>query len=238
MRLKKMMMLVEYRKTLHWYSFAGRDALRPSGRNVYLQCNIDTHLWTHVQVPFRSYVVDLSLDEEKRQAGYAAKLRQNIRAAQRLQLHIQRGQNHAEFSELYRATAAQHNLTGGTIGHLATKPNLLISFIYHPTHGLLAAHANLLDTETGIVKLEYNASNYRAFSSGSGIRNQCGQANALLFDADFRFFAEQGFQRYDFGGYDEDDGLRQFKMQFGGTVAQQFNYFPVWYHAYRKLRTR
>lgn len=231
-------MLTEPRKFLRWYLFAGRDILRPSGTNVYLQCEADTRIWTHVKVPFTSYVVDLEAEDAERFGAYLPKLRQNIRAALRLSLTITRGQDYAPFLDIYQATLDARQLSAVTAGHLATKPGLLISYIHHPEHGILAAHANLLDTQRGIVKLEYNASNYRAFPPKSGIRNQCGQANALLFHADFEFFAAQGFRQYDFGGYDEDDGVTDFKKQFNGKIVQQYNYFPTWYYLYRKLANR
>ena len=119
----------------------------------------------------------------------------------------------------------------------ASKPSLLISRAVDPDHGVLAAHAYLLDPATGRVKGEYNASAFRRFPKGDPLRYRCGQANSLLYHEDFRYFREQGFQVYDFGGYGQGS-VAYFKDRFHGTVERQYNYYPIWYFAWRQLRRR
>jgi hypothetical protein len=229
-------MLVEDRGLLKWLSYPAKSDVRPALRKVYIQCEDNLALWTHQQVPFVSYHIDLMLPNEERFAKYSAKLRQDIRRAQRSELQIQRNQDYHNLLTLLQLTIDARGLSAVHADHFRTKSTLLITSITHPEYATLAAHAYSLDLDGGRIRLEYNASGHRKFPLGSKARNLCGQANCLLFDDDFSFFKNAGYTIYDFGGYGVAPSVNYFKDQFHGQIVEQFNYFPIWYYWYRKLR--
>ncbi|MEM1217147.1 MAG: hypothetical protein AAGJ82_15740 [Bacteroidota bacterium] len=216
---------------MHWCLYPAPADLRFSWRNIYIQADSARHLPFYVRQPFTTYHVDLTLSEEERWGNYTPKLRQNIRKARQFDFKIIRNHDLTRFLDIYTPIWQALGLIHLQESHFATKSpeQYLITFIEDETHGVLAAHVVQLDHATKKVKLEYNASTFRRFENGTGMRRLCGQANALLFELDFGYFQNLGYEVFDFGGYDERPTLQHFKRQFGGKVVTNYNYFPFWF---------
>lgn len=228
-------MILEQRHILRWVTFPKRTELRPGWRTVYLQCAEKVGLPTHVRRPFITYCLDLDGKPEERLFRYSQKLRQNIHRARRAGITIERDDDPTEVVRLFRPTAEEKGLNAINRATFRSKPNLLVTRAIDPSLGVLAAHAYLLDPESGRVKGEYNASAFRAFAPESEERYRCGQANSLLYHEDLAFFQAEGFCVYDFGGYG-GGSVAYFKDRFKGRLEKQYNYYPIWYFAWRQLR--
>ncbi|PSR11907.1 MAG: hypothetical protein DA408_11265 [Bacteroidetes bacterium] len=232
-------MIVEQKKLLRWLTFPATDQLRPSLINVYQQCNQRRRLWTHVCQPFTTYLIDLRLPECTLLTNYSKKLRQNIRRAKNAGIRIERDQDPTEVIRLFKPTIRAKGLRRLGQQDFATKTDLLITRAVHPQMGVLAAHAYQLDWATKTVKGVYNASAFRLYPDDKVAQYACGQANSLLYHEDFCSFGHQGFVTYDFGGYGgEAPQVDYFKDRFAGQVAQQYNYYPLWYFCVRWWRSQ
>lgn len=229
-------MLIENRKFLRWVVFPPPELIHPAVRTVYLQCDTRKWLITHQREEFISYVIDLDCLPEELLARYAPKLRQKIRKSRRLGITVVRDQDPSEVIRLFRPTAKAKGLNPIDASSFSTKPNLLVTRAVSPQLGTLAAHAYSLDPLTRRVRGLYNASAFRQFGENTVGRRQASLANGLLYHEDFLYFQGQGFLTYDFGGYGSPATGSTFKDQFRGLKVRQFNYYPMWYFAYRKLK--
>jgi hypothetical protein len=168
--------------------------------------------------------------------SYSPQLRSDIRRAEKKEFSVIRDASPEALISIFQTVSRDRGLNVLDREKLATKPNLLINQIQHADYGVLAAHAYLLDKQSKIVKLEYNASAYRLFPRNSTGRSLAGLANALLFHRDFAYFRKEGFVQFDFGGLVAGEGVMVFKKKFGGRVVEQFNYYPLHYFWLRQVR--
>lgn len=230
-------MIEEKKQLLTWISFPSKEEIRLSLATVYLQCDCRKFLITHIRQPFTTYLIDLSLSQKQLIEGYSKKLRQNIKRAQKAQIFIERDQNPAAVISLFSPTAKEKKLNMISEANFLTKVDFLITRAIHPKYGTLAAHAYQLDLTSKKVKGLYNASAFRQYADDNSLQYLCGQANSMLYHEDFAYFRKLGYRTYDFGGYGGNaSGVDYFKDRFGGEVATQYNYYPVWYFLVRKIR--
>jgi len=115
--------------------------------------------------------------------------------------------------------------------------NIKLSFALYNGE-VLAAHSYLTDPETGIVR-HHHAATRRLDEQID--RNLIGRANKYLTTRNIFYFKEQGYKIFDFGGYAKDTtdeslkGINNYKLLFGGQVAESFNYFSYSYWLFKKL---
>ena len=90
---------------------------------------------------------------------------------------------------------------------------------------LLVAHSYIEDKETGIVRLMESASMRLDERYDAG---QIARANKLLHYFTIKHFKEAGLTEYDFGGWEDQKGLLEFKQSFGAALLSVFNLlFPA-----------
>jgi len=236
-------MIREKKKWLEWITFPNCDELLLGFKKVYLQSSCKKFIPFYIRVPFSTLIIDLSASEEQLLSSYKPVARYEIRRGVKDGLEVWYDQDVHSVIELFKLTAKAKGLNQLDEAIFLSKPAFIVSHISRPGTGELAAHFYLLDTARRRVLLYYNCSAYRKFEKAS-LRSLCGRANRYLFHSDFLYFKEKGFTTYDFGGYNpssSDPSLRpvnKFKETLGGEVEQQFNYYPLWYWLFRKIRQK
>jgi len=112
---------------------------------------------------------------------------------------------------------------------------------YHITvcryHGkVIIAHLYFLDSNSKRVCLESSVSDIDNVSD-TQLKALIGRSNRHLHYADMLHFKKQGFEKYDFGGYDnhhtndkKKSGINRFKEGFRGVFAYESNYtsYPLY----------
>jgi hypothetical protein len=105
----------------------------------------------------------------------------------------------------------------------------------------LSMHSYIVDRDQSRARLLHSGS-IRFFETKELSANLIGKGNRYHHWADMRYFAENGFRWYDFGGYapDSDDPLKSniavFKRGFGGGVESFCHYIPSWIYALSRFR--
>ena len=236
-------MIRERRKWLEWITFPTCEELRPSLRRVYMQSDCRTRLPLFVRRPFSTLIIDLTRPVEAIQSDYQPVARYEIRRAAKDRLKVWYDTEVEDVIRLFALTSRARGLNAIDEATFSTKPEFIVSHAARKDTGTLCAHFYLPDRERRRVWLGYNCSAYRKFGD-AGRRSLCGRANRFLFHRDLLYFKEQGFETFDFGGYDPlepDPSLRpvnRFKETFGGMVEQQYNYYPLWYFLFRLWRQK
>lgn len=107
-------------------------------------------------------------------------------------------------------------------------------YFYASLNGLqLVGHSYIEDKETGIVRLMESAS-LRLDDKYDAA--QIARANKLLHYVTIKHFKECGCLEYDFGGWDNQQGLLEFKQSFGAAPLKVFNYYSLPYYFNRELK--
>ena len=131
-----------------------------------------------------------------------------------------------QFVDLYNAFARDKPLDASPISFAE-------EYSYFPSADLVMAyldnqpicgHLNLLDPDTGIVRMHHSAS--RRLHEPA-IARLAGIANVYLHWYELKTYREEGLSAYDFGSLgqvDDSVGVNRFKMQFGGTIVREHNY--------------
>ena len=101
---------------------------------------------------------------------------------------------------------------------------------------VIVAHLYFLDCNSKRVCLESSVSDIDSASDVTA-RALIGRSNRHLHYADMLYFKKQGFEQYDFGGYDnyhfydkKKSGINKFKEGFRGVFAYESNYtsYPLY----------
>ena len=101
-------------------------------------------------------------------------------------------------------------------------------------------HSYICDKKLKKVRLLHSASFYE--SDYKKVRNLIGMANRFLHFEDIKYFKENGYEEYDFGGYaynTQDKHLQNinaFKAAFGGVLSEQSDYYS--YPLYISLKIK
>lgn len=149
-----------------------------------------------------------------------------------------------EYLRMYRIKGIKTSSVKDRIKKLAKNGSIIV------TEGKVgnctcAYHVYIISNKT--VRLTYFVSIFREESkqceSANIDKNMVGRINRWLHYKDMIEFKNNGFEIYDWGGYDIDEkleGINKFKKCFGGTLAKQYsgkttNSIAIWW-CYRLLR--
>lgn len=101
---------------------------------------------------------------------------------------------------------------------------------------VIIAHLYFLDCNSKRVCLESSVSDIDS-TSDIAFRALIGRSNRHLHYADMLYFKQQGFEQYDFGGFDnyhihdkKKSGINKFKEGFRGVLVYESNYtsYPLY----------
>jgi hypothetical protein len=128
-----------------------------------------------------------------------------------------------EYVKMYNKKGMNISSIKDRITELAKKENIII------TEGKLnnityAYHVYLLCDKTA--RLTFSVSNFRENIASNVDKNMIGRLNRWLHYEDMILLKENGFDVYDWGGYDIKEnlaGINKFKKYFGGILTKQYN---------------
>jgi hypothetical protein len=182
---------------------------------------------------FHTLLMDLDKEKQEFLAGLGKRSRERVRqAARETEFYMNNSPSDEEimdFKEFYNVFAKNKGIGKCNYKKLKTLRDnnaLVISAVYDKEKQRLVSHAYVVD---GVrARGLYSASHFRLNTESS----QCyfiGRANRYLHWMDIKYFKENGFSTYDFGGLALDGGnsdkknIDQFKMGFGGRVVTEYN---------------
>ncbi len=222
-------MIIEKRKYYTWYTFADPRSVSFKWNNIFLQCPERFKHIFYWEKQFSTLQINL---KQNYYSNFQADLQYEIRRASKDNLIIDFSHDTHPVVSLFQQTIKAKSLN--TLNNLhGSKDRYIVSVIKNDLY-TLCAHYYLLDKSNKMVLLKYNASGYREMPSAN-LRSLCGRANRLLFYRDFQYFEQQGYDIFDFGGFNplnknEDiRGVHSFKKEFGAKLVHQFNYYPYSY---------
>ncbi|MCO6430327.1 MAG: hypothetical protein J5J00_05650 [Deltaproteobacteria bacterium] len=190
--------------------------------------------------PFKTKLINLSLDEGALFAGISSGARYKIKRAEREGLEPQLITSPDEmqikqFAVYYDDFASQKGLSACNrrrLAALSKLDSLALSWVKDKNQRALCMHAYIVDNELLRARLLYSASHFRA-EQDSSQRNMIGRANRLLHWHEILKFKELGYRHYDLGGVAEGDSdpqkaaIARFKLELGGEPVTEFTgYVP------------
>ena len=179
----------------------------------------------------KTITIDLSRSEEEIFSAYKSNTRNEVRRAAR-EGHLFEQSCTEEFVPFYNAFAKEKKLGQISEKDITQYPECLIFKSVHEGR-TLSMHANLVDRETGTVRLLYSCS--ERLESGADTK-AIGLSNRYLHHMELLRFKQDGFKTYDFAGINEDPAaveqyrITQFKKCFGGKVEDVLflTSLPAW----------
>lgn len=182
----------------------------------------------------KSYTIENSLESDVNDifSGFSSSTKNEIRKGERADIICYFHDDVDGFVTYYNSFARKKRIPEVSSERLeALGSSLKLSYALLDGR-VLVAHSYITDQEEGIVRL------YQSASSRLGRKedNYIGAiANKYLHFKDIKYFKEQGFKTYDWGGYakNTDDralkGINDFKLKFGGRVVDCLNYYSIGY---------
>ena len=185
--------------------------------------------------PVQTSVIDLTLPLEDIAAPMSSNTRYKIRRAEREGLLPRTvmdptAEDRLQFADYFDAFAQHKGLppcNRPKLAALSASSALLLSSVSDPGGQVLAAHAFVVDSSLGRVRLLYSASHFRGMAD-SGERNKVGRANRFLHWFEIQALKELGFRLYDLGGIpldstdQEKNDIARFKREFGGDLLVEY----------------
>ncbi len=187
-----------------------------------------------------SHTVELKLeqDTETITTSFSKQIRQQTRIAETEGINCTFNNDIETFVEFFNDFARKKNTDLVSVRRMQEfGDNIQLSFALYNGE-ILAAHSYLTDKETGIVR-HHHAATRRLDEQVD--KNLIGRANKYLTVRNIFYFKEQGYKIFDFGGYAKDTtneslkGINNYKLLFGGTVVESYDYFSYGYWLFKKL---
>ena len=124
------------------------------------------------------------------------------------------------FNEFAASKDGVERITSSVLDPYGDKIDIFVAYL----DGIaMCGHVMLRDDDTSRVRLLYSASRRLTDPAVSRI---CGALNRYLHWHEIGAYREKGFATYDWGGLDDDEanGIRRFKLSFGGTIVNEHSY--------------
>ena len=106
---------------------------------------------------------------------------------------------------------------------------------------ILVMHLYMIDNEIRRARIFKSVSQYFRLSDNKA-RSFNARANKYLHFMDMKYFKEQGFLTYDFGGYSytsdnpKINSINEFKRRFGGEIVTEYDYIPIHKYFFEKIK--
>ncbi|MDQ3016568.1 MAG: GNAT family N-acetyltransferase [Bacteroidota bacterium] len=143
-----------------------------------------------------------------------------------------------EILKLFSKTASSKKLRGHMSEDFDSRPWIVCTAVYHDDK-ILAGHVWLIDEEEKRSLLFVNASAHQEDMSDTSL---VGRAHYYLLYQDGLYLRSHGIDFLDLNGYDPDHkdpsliGVNRWKEATHGQREDLYNYYPFWFHWYRKWR--
>lgn len=211
-------------KTDFWFSKAPKTQLF----NGYFQSPVNKDIPGMKRSSFYTIHIDLTKDAESLLAEMDKGTSYEIRRAEREGIRCDAEGSKEDFAIFFNAFAADKGIEGTNLNYMQYSAPMVITRAFCGDD-LLVMHAYIEDEHRG--RLNMSASRLiKEQEDFKKTRALIGYANRYLHFQDMLHFKKTGKNIYDFGGYakgTEDktlDGINKFKLGFGGTIVEEFNY--------------
>lgn len=197
---------------------------------VYKQCSSLQSIPGFIRKKFFTLHIEIAIkstDELFRDFSKTNQLK--IKKAIKEDVHIEANNNIEEFVTFFNNFAQFKKLHYLTIKDLKIYNDSILFTWINKHNDPIAAHAYLIDKDSGIVRLLYSATKVRTEEDLDFIS----RSNRRLHWYDLCYFKEEGYKIYDMGGLalnsnnKETEGIDFFKKSFGGNIIEQSHYESV-----------
>ena len=197
---------------------------------MYKQSSLTKNIFGFVRVPFYTLLIDLKEDVDILFTRIRKNTKYKINRASRDGVKFAIHEDIDTFLEYYNKFASLKEL--GQLKKeelIKLNQNLIITKAINEESDTYVMHSYVCDKELKKVRLFHSASFYE--SDDKKIRNLVGMANRFLHFEDMKYFKDNGYEEYDFGGYaynTQDKHLKNindFKSAFGGVLVEQSDYY-------------
>lgn len=188
---------------------------------------------------FKTIILDLEKTEEDIFAGFGKHLRRGIRKIESsdevecfidFQPSDEQLEDFIKYFEEFSKSRGIYKCNAENLYKLRDAGCLAIEGAREKESGkILIYHTyNFDDTR---VRMQYSASITYLYPDDNKMRNMISNANRLLTFHGIKVFKEKGLKEFDFGGvtldsnHKEMEGIDRFKMEFGGEVITEYNYY-------------
>lgn len=231
-QIKKKQFSVTLTETWYGYKFKWTDIFLPvCYRGIW---NLNQRFYFGIKKQTTSIVLALDKPIEEICDNFSHGNKKDIRRAEKEGIQCSFHTDIKEFVECYNDFARRRQIPQLDINRIKDIETDKWKFSHAVLNGqVLAFHSYLEDKETGIV---------RAMEGGSMRLNdnypqkQTALASVLLNCHDIKYYKEQGFRYYDFGGWNDVPGVLEFKKSFGGQPIDVLNFFSYPYYLKEKLK--
>lgn len=213
------------------------EHFRSMGADIIIPATTNTIFRTYpdgaIAAPYGSFIMDLTLPEEKLWTNLHSKHRNVIRNAMKKEVRLLTGMEHLDTAfTLVRDTFKRSNIS--FMSHQAFKD--MVSALGENVMIFVADYQGKVQGCAVIPYSSYSAYYVYGGSAEEGVVT--GAMNFLQWEA-MRHFRNLGVKRYDFVGVrinpekgSKQEGLQMFKQRFGGQLVQGY----MWKYALRPLR--
>ena len=128
-----------------------------------------------------------------------------------------------EYVKMYNMKGMRISSIKDRVTKLAKKENVIITEGKH-NDITYAYHVYLICDK--IARLTFSVSSFRETEDSSIDKNMIGRLNRWLHFEDMILLKENGYEVYDWGGYDVEEnlaGINKFKKCFGGVLSKQYS---------------
>jgi hypothetical protein len=124
------------------------------------------------------------------------------------------------FNEFAGSTAGVERISRSVLDPYGDKLDIFVAYL---DGSPMCGHVMLRDDDASRVRLLYSA-NRRL--TDPAVARICGALNRYLHWHEIGAYREKGFATYDWGGLNDDEanGIRRFKLSFGGTIVKEHTY--------------
>ena len=182
--------------------------------------------------------LDLTLDTEKIFSNFSKVVRQQIRKAETDGIVCETSADIEIFVEFFNNFAIKKGTFATSQQNILEKKDYLIIRFAKHNGKILAAHSYLKDDDEKIIR-HYQTATIR-FNEDID-KNFVGLSNKLLLVNSLVEFKEQGYKKFDLGGYaanTKDEsllGINNYKLKFGGQVVECKDYYSMPYWIMKKV---
>ena len=228
--IKKKRFIFTLTETWFGYKFKWSNLFLPS---CYLGLRKQI-FYNGVKTTTETAMLPLNLSMDELYNNFSSSHKRYIKKAQAEGVQCYFNRDRSQFIEFYNKFAKRKGLYTLNTNKLKDFSGLEWIYFYASLNGQqLVAHSYIEDKEKGIVRLMESASLRLDDRYDAG---QIARANKLLHCITIKYFKECGCLEYDFGGWQNQQGLLEFKQSFGAAPLKVFNYYTLPYYFNRQLK--
>jgi lipid II:glycine glycyltransferase (peptidoglycan interpeptide bridge formation enzyme) len=233
--------------TLHKYYF--QDTRLPSLRayltpTAYMDSYGASKPWGFSTEYRHTLVTDLTPNESDIFQNFPKDTRNQIRRCEREHLfELNTNTDLQAFMQLYQRFAKARGLSILQIADIQSLTKSDYQIFSADYQGLpLIGHFYLVSPQTQTVSLLLSASSPLKYTDDT-LKQAMAHANRCLHWQGIRYFKQQGFQRYDWGGYALNtsdptlQGINRFKKTFNGQLTPLYNHYSPLYVLIETIRS-